>query len=83
MPRKKGTPNKITRETRELLRTILEGELDHISSALVRLRGANPFGYLKILTGLLPYVLPKCTEVESDTKEKKPLTWFTDQNPFA
>lgn len=82
MPRKKGTPNKITRETRELLQTILEGELDHISNALLRLRGENPFGYLKTLTGLLPYILPKCTELESEVKEKKPLTWFTDQNPF-
>ena len=59
-----------------------EGELDHISSALLRLRGENPFGYLKTLTGLLPYILPKCTELESEAKEKKPLTWFTDQNPF-
>lgn len=45
--------------------------------------GRTPYCPIKTLTGLLPYILPKCTEQESEAKEKKPLTWFTDQNPFA
>ena len=83
MPRTKGTPNKVTKEVKELLQSVIEGELDHIESTLAQLRKSNPFGYLKTLCALLPYILPKCTELESEAKEKKPLTWFTEQNPFA
>ena len=81
MPRTKGTPNKVTKEVKELLQSVIEGELNHIESTLAQLRKSNPFGYLKTLCALLPYLLPKCTHTTAEINvPSKPPSWFTDSD---
>ena len=79
MPRKKGTPNKITRDVRELLLEIVEGQMDDVKEALGEMKKMDKKTYLKIFVALLPYVVPKCvhqvTEVNMPTK---PPSWFGD-----
>jgi hypothetical protein len=53
----KGAKNKITLEMRELLKLIIEKEINLIPSYLTKIK--KPETRLKILTELLPYVLPK------------------------
>ena len=81
MPRTKGTPNKVTKEVKEMLQSVIEGELDHIESTLAHLRKSHPLGYLKTLCALLPYVLPKCAQTTTEIKvAPPPPSWFTDSD---
>lgn len=54
--RKKGTPNKLTKETKELLKNIVHNELELIPNSLNNL---DTLDRLEILIKLLPYVIPK------------------------
>jgi len=75
--RTKGALNKVTQETRILFKSIMEGEVPHIQKALEELRAEGPGHYIRAITGLLPYFLPKQTEIELKVHEKaKPPTWF-------
>ena len=83
MPRKKGTPNKLTGEIKELLADLVNGEYDRIESALIELRKADSFKYLQIMSKLLVFVIPKATEEHSITFNKpiNPPSWFDDVPP--
>ena len=78
MPRKKGTPNRITAKTKELLSDLIMGQTDRIQKALDEVFECNKKEYLNVMIRLIPYVMPKATEVESDEAEsgRKPLSWF-------
>lgn len=59
-----GTPNKSTKEAKELLQEILFGEFDNIKGSLSRLRHDNDAKYLEALAKLVAYVLPKQTDIK-------------------
>ena len=67
--RTKGTPNKVTKDVRQLLSDIVESNISNIENDLKKLSSKER---LQIITGLLPYVVPKKTELalEDDFKNK-------------
>jgi hypothetical protein len=76
MPRNKGSLNKVTQDTKKVLKTVLEGQIDRIELALDDVYERNTVTYLQIITKLLPYLLPKAIEDTTISLSKKPLSWF-------
>jgi len=75
--RPKGSENKVTAEKRRLFLSVMEGQVDHIEDSLDRIREESDEKYVKALTGLLPYFLPKQQEIDVSVKEKPSApTWF-------
>ena len=66
--RPKGTPNKTTKEMREVFAVIMSGQIDRIREALDNLYEADPIKYLDILNKYMPYYMPKKLDVTSDDK---------------
>ena len=83
MPRKKGTPNKLTGEVKELLADILHREQDRMKEALREVYTLDKFKYLQIMSKLLVFVIPKAVEEHSITFNEpiKPPSWFADVAP--
>ena len=80
MPRTKGTPNRITSKTKALLSDLILGETNRIQEALDEVFECNKKEYLHIMIRLIPFVMPRATEVESEEKvERQPLSWFTPE----
>ena len=69
--REKGTPNKMTKELRFVLKDILYQELEQIQAHLDALK---PKERVELLIKLMPYVLPKVTSISHTTNE--PLDWY-------
>ena len=76
MPRNKGSLNKVTQDTKKVLKTVLEGQIDRIELALDDVYERNTVTYLQIITKLLPYLLPKATEDTTINFSKKTLSWL-------
>jgi hypothetical protein len=77
--RPKGSQDKVTRQTRQLFMSIMEGQVDYIEDALDRIRENDDEKYIKALTGLLPYFMPKQQEIDVSMREApKPPSWFDD-----
>ena len=68
--RKKGTPNRITKELRSLLKDIMYDEIDALQE---RLDALTPKERVELLIKLMPYALPKVISVSHTTNE--PLDW--------
>ena len=68
--RQKGTPNKLTKELRSVLKDILYQELEQIQTHLDTLK---PKERVELLIKLMPFVLPKVTSISHTTNE--PLDW--------
>jgi hypothetical protein len=64
--RAKGTPNKITKESREILFEIVKNEIDNLPAILEQL---EPRERAYILIKLIPYVLPKMNTDEIEMPE--------------
>ena len=71
--RQKGTPNRLTKELRAVLKDVLYQELEQIEDRLDLL---EPKDRLELIIKLMPYVLPKVTSVGHTTNE--PLDWGID-----
>lgn len=71
--RAKGTPNRTTAETKELLQAIISKELDKLGEMLEQL---EPNERINAISKLLPYILPKQTEIAIETREfiQEPIT---------
>ena len=69
--REKGTPNRITKELRSLLKDVM---YDEIGALQERLDALNPKERVELLIKLMPYALPKVTSVSHTTNE--PLDWY-------
>ena len=79
MSRQKGTPNRITAATKGLISQLILGQTDRIQEALDEVFECNKREYLQIMVRLLPYVIPKATEVSpSETSERQKLSWFSE-----
>jgi len=71
-----GTPNRTTREAKELLEQILLGQVDNIKAALEKINKDDPARYLDACSKLFTYVLPRKTDVTSGDKPIQPITGF-------
>lgn len=76
--REKGIENKITQDARELFISIMEGEVCHVQKALAAVRNEDSVNYLRLLTNLFPYFIPKKTDVTTNGKDIN----MTDSKPF-
>ena len=68
--RQKGTPNKLTKEIRTVLKDLIYKELDEIQEHLDAL---EPKQRLEYVIKLIPYVLPKVENISQSNNE--PLDW--------
>lgn len=64
--RTKGTPNRTTAETKELLQNIVGKELDKLGLMLSKL---EPIERVNAISKLLPYILPKQQEMNIEVKQ--------------
>ena len=72
--RKKGTPNKVTRERRELISSFLDENWEDFKQ---NYKTADPATKLKIYMEMIPYTTPKMATIEY--KEKDPPKTFKDE----
>jgi hypothetical protein len=71
--RSKGTPNRTTAETKELLQKIVNKEIDGLSLLLEQL---EPNERINAISKLLPYIVPKQSEVlTKDFTKIEPITF--------
>jgi len=70
--REKGTPNRLTRDSRILLKNILYNELDNFEEYFESL---EPKQKLEIIIKLLPYVMPKVESVHYTENEPNVWEW--------
>ena len=68
--REKGTPNRMTKELRAILKDVLYEEIETLQE---RLDSLNPKDRVELLIKLMPYALPKTTSVSHTINE--PLDW--------
>lgn len=68
--REKGTPNRMTKELRSVLKDVLFEELGEIKEKLDML---EPKERLELVIKLIPYVLPKVNSVSHTANE--PMDW--------
>ena len=61
--RTKGTPNRTTAETKELLQTIVGKELNKLGLLLAKL---EPLERVNAIAKLLPYIIPRQTEIKAE-----------------
>ena len=79
MPRTKGSPNRVTAKTKSLVSELILGQTDRIQEALDEVFDCNKREYLQIMVRLLPYVMPKATEMApNEPSERKKLSWFSE-----
>jgi len=71
--RVKGTPNKLTREMRTILKNTIFYQLEEIES---NLKNLEPKERIELLIKLLPYVLPKVGNTQYDINE--PIDFSTE-----
>lgn len=65
--RTKGTPNKTSAQAREILQKVVGQELDKLGVLLSKL---EPIERVNALAKLMPYVLPKQSEITIGPKEE-------------
>lgn len=63
--RQAGTPNRLTTETREVLKQALQKEIDMLE---IHLSSLSPKDRLELLAKLLPFIMPKA-DIMSLTKQ--------------
>ena len=68
--REKGTPNRMTKELRSVLKDVLFEEIEVLQE---RLDALKPKERVELLIKLMPYALPKVTTISHTTNE--PLDW--------
>ena len=68
--REKGTPNRLTKELRSILKDILYQELEDVQE---RFKLLEPKERIELLIKLMPYIIPKVTSISHTTNE--PLDW--------
>lgn len=61
-----GTPNKTTKEARELFVSIMNGEIENIQEALSKIKAESPAKYVDALAKLFQYTMPKQVDITSE-----------------
>ena len=70
--RKKGTPNKLTKEMRDVLKGVVADEIDTLGQ---RLEELEPKDRLEVFIKLLPFVLPKTQSIAHTKGEGFEVEW--------
>ena len=77
--RPKGKTNKVTEEAKVVFLQVMEGEMDNIQDSLQVLRENSDEKYLKALSSLMPYFMPKQVETDITILEaSKPPSWWDE-----
>ena len=71
--RQKGTPNRLTKELRAILKKALHEELENIGDLLEQLK---PKERIEIIIKLMPFIFPKMNSVSHSIDE--PIDWGSD-----
>ncbi|MEH6304678.1 DUF5681 domain-containing protein [Olivibacter sp. CPCC 100613] len=66
--RPKGVPNKTGRELKEVVKALIDREMDSIDNYLSQL---DPKERLDVVVKLMPYVLPRQTEITGDNEGRR------------
>lgn len=74
--RKKGTENKVTQDARALFINIMEGEVSRVKESLDEIRKESHFNYIKCLTNLYPYFMPRT--ILHEVKDTTEIPLFPD-----
>ena len=64
--KEKGTPNKTTRELKEIINEIVSGQVPNINPALNEILTKDPDKYLNLLLRLMEFVVAKKKDITSD-----------------
>lgn len=70
--RKKGTPNRTTKEMKEMINMIVSGHLENVDDVLSDIQKEDPDKYLSLLFKFMEFVVAKKTDVTSDDEAIKP-----------
>ena len=82
--RQPGSPNRTTKEARELLEGVLFGQIDNINDAMEELRGTDAAKYIDACSKMFSYVLPKKVDIKSDDLPIQPkITILVDTSETA
>ena len=73
--RKKGTPNRLTKEVRTVLKELVFDEISQVQSHFEKL---DPKERIELLIKLLPYVMPKVQTVSARDGEPIGLDWMNE-----
>ena len=68
-----GVPNKTTAEMKEIINSIVGGQLGNVTATLDSLRETDPDKYLNMLVKLMEFVVPKKRDITSDDESLKNL----------
>ena len=67
--RPKGSVDKVTSDAKALFMEIMEGQVPKVQEALNEVYKEDKAAFLKYLAALMPYFIPKKTDVTSNGKE--------------
>ena len=70
--REVGTPNRLTKELRTVLKEIVFKELEQLHDTMQSL---EPKDKLELLIKILPFVLPKVDNIKSNSDEPIDFSW--------
>jgi hypothetical protein len=73
MARPKGSPNKITKQSKELINEALEGHMERIPEALDKLLIQSPKDYINAITSLLRFTTPTLKSVNVEQQQERPV----------
>jgi len=71
--RQKGTPNRLTKELRTILKNVLYNELENIEELLESL---EPKERVELVIKLIPFILPKVNRIGHTYNEPFDVTFF-------
>ena len=74
--RAKGVENKVTKSAKELILQAIEGQITNIAPTLESIRVNNEVEYMKIMTKLLDYIVPKKVDMTSNGEQLTPFSWI-------
>ncbi|MDB0599877.1 hypothetical protein PL373_01655 [Tenacibaculum maritimum] len=77
--RKKGTPNKTTKEIRDSFQFIIDKNLNNLDKWLNKIGKDNPEKAITLILNISEYVLPKLNKIEFDEKIEDDIENMTDE----
>lgn len=64
--RPKGTPNKTTKEAREVIMAAINNQSEHFEEVMCKLKQTEPKEWARIMTKLFDFVLPKKADITTN-----------------